>query len=154
MNAWGHVVDLLRSQVADNGLLVWAPHLAYGYFNDYYPGDADEDWIGTGTIKYGTVAPWSQWWSFDEIFARYYEELASYKKPILIAEFGTLAVGGDRSEWYSKALEGFSSHFPQVKALVFFHNNNDATTTYQTLNWYFINDKEILDELKGQLETW
>ncbi len=152
--AWRHVVKVFQKQGADNVLWVWAPHLAYGFFEDYYPGEEYVDWIGTGTLNYGTVAPWSQWWSFDEIFARYYEELASYKKPILIAEFGSLTVGGNREEWYSKALKEFPSHFPQVKSLVFFHNNNDATTTYQTLNWYIINDKSVLDEVKKQLETW
>ncbi|MFC3414497.1 glycosyl hydrolase [Algoriphagus hitonicola] len=36
--AWRHVVNLFREQGADNVLWVWAPHLAYGYFEEYYPG--------------------------------------------------------------------------------------------------------------------
>ncbi|MGM0947084.1 MAG: glycoside hydrolase family 26 protein [Bacteroidota bacterium] len=152
--AWRHVVDLFRLEGASNVLWVWTPHLAYGYFEDYYPGKDYVDWIGTGTLNYGTVAPWSQWWSFDEIFARYYEELATYEKPILLAEFGSLAVGGNRAEWYSKALKEFPKRYPQVKALIFFHNKNDATTTYQALNWYFIDDTAILKAIKTQFHTW
>ncbi|WP_297334989.1 glycosyl hydrolase [Algoriphagus sp.] len=152
--AWRHVVDLFRKQGADNVLWVWAPHLAYGYFKEYYPGEQYVDWIGTGTLNYGTVAPWSQWWSFDEIFAKYYEEFAAFKKPILLAEFGSLAVGGNRPAWYGKAFKDFPHRFPQVKGLIFFHNKNDATTTFQSLNWYLIQDTETLTEIKKQLHTW
>lgn len=154
VSAWRHVVDLFREQGADNVLWVWAPHLAYGYFEEYYPGEDYVDWVGTGTLNYGTVAPWSQWWSFDEIFAKYYEEFAAFKKPILLAEFGSLAVGGNRSEWYGKAFENFPQRFPQVKGLVFFHNKNDATTTFQSLNWYIISDSETISEIKTQFQTW
>lgn len=152
--AWRHVVDLFKKAEATNVLWVWAPHLAYGQFQEYYPGDAFVDWVATGTLNYGTVAPWSQWWSFDEIFSRYYEELAAFNKPILIAEFGTLAVGGNRSQWYADALKDFPKRFPSVRALIFFHNQSDATTTYQNLNWYFIDDLKVNEVIKDQIKGW
>lgn len=152
--AWRHVIDLFKEENVTNVLWVWAPHLAYGKFADYYPGDQYVDWVATGTLNYGTVAPWSQWWSFDEIFSRYYEELAEFKKPILIAEFGSLAVGGDRAKWYSEALKDFPMRFPAVRALILFHNKNDGTTTYQSLNWYFVEDKEVLTAIKTQIKDW
>lgn len=152
--AWRHVVDIFKKENVTNVLWVWAPHLAYGKFKDYYPGDAYVDWVATGTLNYGTVAPWSQWWSFEEIFSRYYEELAEFNKPILIAEFGSLAVGGDRAKWYAEALKDFPKRFPTVRALIFFHNKSDGTTTYQSLNWYFIENSEITTAIKTQLEDW
>ncbi|TXE05151.1 glycoside hydrolase family 26 protein [Algoriphagus aquimarinus] len=154
INAWKHVVILFRSAGATNVSWVWAPHLAYGEFDKFYPGDDYVDWVGTGTLNYGTVAPWSQWWSFEEIFAKHYENLVKYNKPILIAEFGSLAVGGNQAEWYQKALADFPTRFPAVKGLVFFHNGSDGTTTYQTLNWYIKDDSIVTKAIKSQFLKW
>ncbi len=154
IDAWKHVVELFRKEQVDNVLWVWAPHLAYGKFRDFYPGDGYVDWIATGTLNYGTVAPWSQWWTFDEIFAKYYEELATYHKPIMLAEFGSLAVGGDRAKWYSEALYDFPTKYPAVKALIFFHNRKDATTTFQTLNWYIKDEPAVAKAIKEQFLKW
>lgn len=154
IDAWKHVVELFRQEKVENVLWVWAPHLAYGKFKDFYPGDKYVDWIATGTLNYGTVAPWSQWWTFDEIFAKYYEELATYKKPIMLAEFGSLAVGGDRAKWYADALYDFPTKYPAVKALIFFHNRKDATTTFQTLNWYIKDEPAVTKAIKEQFLKW
>lgn len=154
IDAWKHVVELFRQEKVENVLWVWAPHLAYGKFKDFYPGDEYVDWIATGTLNYGTVAPWSQWWTFDEIFAKYYEELATYKKPIMLAEFGSLAVGGDRAKWYADALYDFPTKYPAVKALIFFHNRKDATTTFQTLNWYIKDEPAITKAIKDSFLKW
>lgn len=154
IDAWKHVVDLFKKEEVSNVLWVWAPHLAYGQFKEYYPGDAYVDWVATGTLNYGTVAPWSQWWSFEEIFSKYYEELAEFNKPILIAEFGSLAVGGDRAKWYAEALKDFPMRFPTVRALIFFHNKSDGTTTYQSLNWYFVEENDITAAIRSQIKSW
>ncbi|MFH1765077.1 MAG: hypothetical protein ABIF09_12895 [Gemmatimonadota bacterium] len=53
----------------------------------------NQPWVATGALNYGTVAYWSQWWSFDEIFGRHHEFLLGLGKPIMIAEFGTLGRG-------------------------------------------------------------
>jgi hypothetical protein len=94
------------------------------------------------------VAPWSQWWSFQDIFGKHYPELESYKKPILIAEFGSLAVGGDRASWYAQALRNFRTTYPMVKSLLFFHHGNDNSTTYQSLDWRISQDRSVLDSIR------
>jgi len=152
--AWIHVVDLFRKNGANNVLWVWSPHLAYGWFDAYYPGDAWVDWVGTGTLNYGTVASWSQWWSFDEIFAKHYEALAAFKKPMLLSEFGSLAVGGSRAEWYKTALTNFPSRYPMVKGLIYFNNHSDGTTTYQALDWSIQGDSAVLSAVKQAFGHW
>ncbi|HEX5625000.1 MAG TPA: glycosyl hydrolase, partial [Saprospiraceae bacterium] len=133
--AWRHVHRIFREEQATNVLWIWSPHPAYGWFKEYYPGDAYVDWIGAGTLNYGTIAPWSQWWSFDEIFGKHYPALAAFKKPIMLSEFGSLAVGGSRPEWYAAALSEMPKRYPLVRALLFFHFSNDRTTTQQSLDW-------------------
>ena len=151
---WQHVVTRFREQGADNVIWVWSPHPTYGDFEAYYPGDDFVDWVGTGILNYGTVAPWSQWESFDDKFSNQYAELASYNKPIMIAEFGSLSIGGDKSTWFKEALTDFPEKYPAVKSLVFFHDSSDATTTYQALNWYIKNDPMVVKELVAAINNW
>jgi len=152
--AWRHVVDRFRIAGAKNVIWVWSPHPAYTHFDEYYPGNAYVDWVGLGTLNYGTVATWSKWWTFDEIFGKYYEELAKYKKPIMIAEFGSLAVGGDRAKWYKDALTNLPVKYPAVKSLIFFHCSVDNTTTYQTLSWYIKDDPAVTKTVIHAARGW
>lgn len=151
IDAWRHVVDRARSAGADNVVWVWAPHVAYEGYEAYWPGDEYVDWVATGALNYGTVAYWSEWWGFDQIFGRHYDTLVGFGKPIMIAEFGTLEVGGDRADWYHDALEGFRDHFPSVKALLFFHVDDDRTVTRQGIDWGFADDSTVVRTIRSAL---
>jgi hypothetical protein len=126
----------LSAWVLSRALTLGPVYMKGGYsFAAYYPGDAYVDWVGMGTLNYGTVATWSQWWSFADIFGRYYPQLAAYKKPVIITEFGSLKVGGSRSQWLADALRDLPTTYPLVKGLVFYHNSSDNTTTMKSLDW-------------------
>ena len=140
IDAWRHVVDRFRKGGATNVLWVWAPHIAYQYWELYYPGGDYVDWVSTGALNFGAVAQWSQWWTFDELFGKGYGALAGFTKPVMIDEFGSLAVGGDRAEWYRAALTDLPTKYPAVKALLFFGARADQTLTYQKVNWSLIGD--------------
>lgn len=152
--AWRHVRKVFDSLGVKNVLWAWSPHPAYGYFKEYYPGDDVVDYVALGTLNYGTVASWSQWWSFSDIFGKYYSELASFKKPIIISEFGSLSVGGNRSKWFGDALKDIPKKYPGIKGVLFFHCESDKTTTQQTLNWYFIDDPSVVNSIRTQINDW
>jgi hypothetical protein len=141
--AWRRVVTRFRSVGAHNVLWVWSPHVAHQYWELYYPGAEFVDWTATGALNFGPVAQWSQWWSFEEIFGTKYERLAEFGKPIMIAEFGSLQVGGDRQGWYQAALESLPTEYPAVRALLFFNAVSDQTVTYQKVNWSFLDDPAV-----------
>jgi hypothetical protein len=149
--AWRHIVEVFKKEGVSNILWVWSPHPAYGLFRDYYPGAEYVDYVGSGVLNYGTAATWSKWWTFKEIFGNYYDQLSSFNKPIMIAEFGSLTVGGERSEWFAQALNSLPKHYPAVKSVLFFHFSEDRTTTQQTLNWYLINDSMSLQEIRKRI---
>jgi hypothetical protein len=149
--AWRRVVERFRAAGAHNVLWVWSPHTAYEGYEAYYPGDDVVDWVATGALNYGTVAYWSRWWSFQEIFGQRYPALAAFGKPIMIAEFGSLAVGGDRARWYDDALRDFRARFPAVSALLFFHVGADRTVTYQELDWSLLEDAAALGAVRRAL---
>ncbi len=152
--AFRHVVKTAREAGATNILWVWSPHIAYDGFEAYYPGDDVVDWVATAVLNYGNIAYWTQWWSFDDIFTRKYDRLAAYNKPVMIAEMGTLMAGGERAPWFEQALSRLPQRLPEVKAVVFFHNQTDATLTYQELNWAFDDDPAVVAAIKRGFETW
>jgi len=151
IDAWRRVVDRFRVAGAENVVWVWAPHVAYAGYEAYWPGDDYVDWVATGALNYGTVAYWSQWWTFEQIFGQHYDFLSGFGKPLMIAEFGSLAVGGDRAAWYREALEGLRVRFPQVKALLFFHVEGDATVTAQAVDWSFTRDSSVVQAVREAL---
>jgi hypothetical protein len=152
--AWRHVVQRFREAGADNAVWVWSPHLAYEGWEDYYPGDDVVDWVGTGVLNYGTVAHWSKWWTFEEIFGQRYDRFAALNKPIMIAEFGSLAVGGSRAEWLREALHELPLRHPSVRALLLFDVESDRTVTYQELDWSVLQDSAALEAIRAALKSW
>ncbi len=141
--AWRHVVERFRHAGADNVIWVWSPHVAHEYWDLYYPGDQYVDWVATGALNFGPIAYWSRWWTFQEIFGTKYPRLVAFGKPIMIAEFGSLAVGGDRLAWYREALAALPVDHPQVRSLLFFHAAADRTVTSQEVDWSIDSDTEL-----------
>jgi hypothetical protein len=142
--AWQHVVRRVRAAGATNVLWVWSPHVAYEYWELYFPGAEYVDWVATGVLNFGPIAQWSQWWTFAEIFGRHYEALAALGKPVMIAELGSLAVGGDRAQWYDEAIRSLPRDYPAVRALVFFNVLGDQTVTYQKVDWTVSADSALV----------
>jgi hypothetical protein len=152
--AWQHVYRLFIEDGATKVVWIWSPHPAYGFFDAYYPGDKYVDYIGVGVLNYGTVAIWSKWWMFSDIFGKHYNEFAVYNKPMMITEFGSLAVGGKRDKWFADALHQLPQKYPLVKSLLFFHFSEDKTATQQVLNWYFIQDTASVKSIISGIESW
>jgi hypothetical protein len=152
--AWRHIHERFKKAGATNVLWLWSPHPAYLPYSDFYPGHDFVDWIGTTTLNYGTVAPWSQWWTFDETFQKCYADLSLYGKPLMLTELGSLNVGGDKAKWFYQALDSLPSKYPAVKSVVFFHNTNDNTTTYKSLDWSFASEPKVAAAIRKAMANW
>lgn len=152
--AWRHVVERFRAAGATNVVWIWSPHVAYEYWDLYYPGDTYVDWVATGVLNFGPIAQWSRWWSFDEIFGSKYQKLASFGKPVMVAELGSLAVGGDRAAWYASALRDLPRRYPAVKSVVFFNTEGDRTVTYQSVDWTITGDSVTRVAIAAALQPW
>jgi hypothetical protein len=152
--AWKHIRQLFDSLAVDNIIWIWAPHPAYGYFDAFYPGDEFVDYVGIGVLNFGDAATWSKWWTFDELFGANYEKFSSYNKPIMITEFGSLVVGGNRGHWFADALRDTPTKYPALKSILFFHYPADNTITSKLVSWYFIDDKATRDSIKAQIHAW
>ena len=133
--AWKHVHLVFQKSSATNVLWVWSPHVSMPWFEYYYPGDEWVDWIATGVLNYGDVAPWSRWWTFHQIMEKAYPALLKLNKPLMIAEFGTLTSGGDAAQWYAGALRDIREKYTATRAVVFFNQTQDITLSATPLNW-------------------
>ncbi len=151
---WKHVHDVFTSAGATNVIWIWSPHPAYGYFDAFYPGSAYVDYVSVGILNYGTAATWSKWWTFDQMFGQHYAALDTFKKPIMISEFGSLDVGGDRAKWFADALHDMPVKYPSVKSIIFFHYSADKTTTDKAVNWYFKDDAHTCQSIIKEINLW
>ncbi|HEY6139277.1 MAG TPA: glycosyl hydrolase [Thermoanaerobaculia bacterium] len=133
--AWKHVHLVFEKMSATNVLWVWSPHISMPWFEYYYPGDRWVDWIGTGVLNYGDVAPWSRWWTFHQILEKAYPALLKLRKPIMITELGSVTSGGDAAQWYEQAFRDARDKYGAVRAIVFFNQTADVTLSTVPLNW-------------------
>ncbi|HET7706813.1 MAG TPA: glycosyl hydrolase [Thermoanaerobaculia bacterium] len=133
--AWRRVHDIFQKKGATNVIWVWSPHISMPWFEYYYPGDHVVDWVGMGILNYGTVASWSRWWSLHQILDKAYPTLAKFNKPMMIAEMGTLAQGGDVLVWYQQAFYQLEHTYGRVRSIIFFNQPNDVTMSSYPLNW-------------------
>ena len=109
--------------------------------------------MATGVLNFGPIAQWSRWWTFGEIFGTKYARLASFGKPVMIAELGSLAVGGDRAAWYRDALQSIPRSYQAVRAVLFFNVRDDQTVTYQKVDWTITGDSVVADAVRTALSS-
>jgi len=151
--AWKHVHLIFQKMSATNVLWVWSPHVSVPWFEYYYPGPEYVDWIGIGTLNYGSIASWSRWWSFHQILEKAYPVLLRLEKPIMLSEFGTLTAGGDAAEWYRQAFYHIDHTYSRrVRAVVLFNQTNDITISPEyPLNWSVLQSPRLTAVVRDQL---
>ncbi len=154
VKAWKHVFNRFKKLKVNNILWIWSPQPAYLHYKEYYPGKEYVNWVGVGALNYGTVAPWSKWWTFKEIFGDYYDLLNAFNKPIMVTEIGSLTVGGNREKWFNNAFTNLPEKYPNLKALLFFDDNSDNTTLNKTLNWSIVNDSLTCNAISTAIKKW
>jgi hypothetical protein len=113
-------------------------------FDDCYPGDRFVDYIGLDGYNWGAAQSWSRWKSFKDIFSGIYADVVrQYKKPVIISEFSSTSIGGDKAPWIEEALQTMR-HMPAVKGFVLF--NVDKET-----DWRFPPDTSSGQKLRSGL---
>jgi endoglucanase len=110
-----------------------------------YPGDRYVDYIGLDGYNWGGTQGWSRWRSFRDIFSGVYGEVVNrYKKPVILSEFSSASVGGDKARWIQEALQAIKK-MPEVKGFILF--NVDKET-----DWRFSPDLKAGQEFKAEIK--
>ena len=145
VEAYRHIVDLMRGEGADNLQWIWhvnwldEPEAKWNRFENYYPGDDYCDWVALSA--YGPLTPravdGTEGFRFKMRTA--YPRLTKVApgKPIVIAEFGCDIHHRkvDASEWAKSALEDlFSGRWPAVIGFCWWNESweNDDTRKHNT----------------------
>jgi hypothetical protein len=141
--AWRHVREVFRRSGAGQVLWVWSPHMAAPWFEFYYPGGEWVDWVGVTVLNYGDAAPWSRWWTFDQILRTAYPKLRDLGKPVMLAEFATIGPDDRAAEWYGEAFSDLGTTYPEVRMVVLFNQARDATLTSRPLDWSVLRSERL-----------
>jgi beta-mannanase len=122
--AWRHVHDIFASLGVKNVRWVWCANVSYpGSTPDIldYPGDAYVDWVALDGYNWGN-SPGHSWQSLYQVFGASYAEVTAFtRRPLMIAETGSVEQGGSKAAWI---LQGFLHELPnlmpRVRAVLWF----------------------------------
>ncbi|HUE76617.1 MAG TPA: glycosyl hydrolase [Longimicrobiales bacterium] len=148
--AWRHVWTLFQEAGARNVVWVWSPRGAPP--QELYPGGEYVDWIGVGVFNYGAFSAAGGWHSFEYVYDPIYRAALRYERPIVIAELGTVALGGSQADWFDAALDRITTTYPQTKALVLFDNPADQTLPGAVIDWSIEDDAAVLAVFRRHVE--
>ena len=122
--AWRRLVRIFRRHRARNVRWVWTPYVDNTGrlpFKRFYPGDRWVAWVGLDGLNWGG----SRWQSFNRIFARSYHQLTALtSRPIVIAEAGSSAEGGNKPAWVSNALNRAIPRMGHIRAVIWWDEDD------------------------------
>jgi len=130
--AWRHVRTIFREEGATNVLFVWSPNAdsvpntRANQIKEYWPGEEYVDIIGLDGFNFGAGKGMS-WRSFEKIYTAPYREVCklSSTKPIIVAEIGCTAEGGDKAAWIAAMFKVIPVKFPRMVGVVWFNADKD-----------------------------
>jgi hypothetical protein len=148
--AWQHIAARFAAEKVTNVVWVWdVEGDVYDHgstYQDWYPGDADVDWIMWDPYNwFGCNGDSDPWQTFADIVTPMYNWLTTHSgtagngdylsKPWGLGEYGTIEGASPRAEeqWYESVASEAEAQFPKLKALVYF--GSDDTTNGRTCDW-------------------
>lgn len=132
---------------------VWNPNersLPEFKWNDelmYYPGDSYVDVVGLTGYNTGTYYEAEKWRSFHDIYAvPYNRAIKNYDKPLMITEFASSSVGGNKEEWIREMFQQIKK-YPEIKVAIWWSGRDlDANGNVARPYW--------IDETNGTMEVF
>jgi hypothetical protein len=123
--AWDHVRQLFAAAGVHNTSWVWCPTaagFATGRSQQYYPGDAEVDWVCADAYP-STTLPDSPQQQLGPLLAPFLQWAAPHHKPVMIGEFGVPQryTPDQRAQWLNGAQTALSA--APIKAALYFDNN-------------------------------
>ncbi len=140
-----YVHQIFADAGADNVIWIWNPNgKSFPDFewNDevmYYPGDEYVDIVGLTAYNTGTYYSDETWMEFAELYDPIYAKAtALYSQPLMITEFASSSVGGDKNQWIRNMFAHMES-YPSIKVAVWW-NGCDWDANGNVARPYFIDE--------------
>ncbi len=152
-----YIYQIFEEANADNVIWIWNPNgksFPDFQWNDalmYYPGDQYVDIVGLTAYNTGTYYPGENWTEFDQLYDPIYEEYTRlYQHPMMITEFASSSVGGDKNQWI-KNMFNHIGKYQNIKVAVWW-NGCDRDANGNVARPYFINEtSEIIQTFREYL---
>ncbi len=164
VEVWRHIYRIFEEVGATNVTWVWSinvnglPREERNRSEVYYPGDEFVDWVGISGFNWGAAESWSKWESFSDVFESTYRRLAEYGKPIMITEFSSVEVGGDKAKWIDETFDAIKSEYPEIRGLVWYdaideHRDFRIDSTIEAREIYedSISEKHFMVDIGGSV---
>ncbi|QCY69159.1 glycosyltransferase [Antarcticibacterium flavum] len=152
--AWRHLHELIHQLQADNIMTVWNPWKPEA-IEDYFPGDNYIDWVGLTILNYSSLNEDGNTHSFDELYQPFKDKLFLLtKKPVMIAEFGSLKLQGNQKEWVENSISTIENKHPEIRSIVFFNSHIDQNIPdnqfypYSFLDWSLKSNLDLLNRIE------
>jgi mannan endo-1,4-beta-mannosidase len=152
-----YVYDIFEKAGANNVIWVWNPNgtsfpnFKWNDANMYYPGDEYVDVIGLTAYNTGTYYPGETWTEFHDLYDSLYEEYNRlYDKPMMITEFASSSVGGDKAQWIRNMFSHIGK-YENIKIAIWW-DGSDRDAAGNIARPYFIDEfPEILEIFREYL---
>ncbi|MDR1135111.1 MAG: glycoside hydrolase family 26 protein [Clostridiales Family XIII bacterium] len=150
-----YLFNIFKEEGADNVLWIWNPNSRS--FPDfrwnegicYYPGDEYVDIIGLTAYNTGTYYKDETWQSFVQLYDEvYYKVAAEFKQPLMITEFASSSIGGDKVAWVKEMFE-IIGYYDRIRAAVWW-NSSDLDAEGMIARPYYLNETEELVQVFRQ----
>lgn len=157
-----YVIDRLEAEGAGEQLIyVWNPNAedfpAYRWNNPHltYPGNDYVDVIGLTAYNTGTYYEGELWRDFETMYRKPYEQaLCLYNRPLMITEFASSSIGGDKVAWVEDMLSRIDDGFPELKVAIWWnHADYDPKNKEVMSRPYFIDDPKGVEDAFSEYFT-
>jgi|WetSurMetagenome_2_1015567.scaffolds.fasta_scaffold00317_12 hypothetical protein len=146
---WRHVYGIFREEGARNAAFVWCPYASSDTV--YYPGNDCVDWIGLDVFNFGSLSQDGMWMDFYTVTKLLYDAVKRYGKPVVVAEAGCAASGGNKNDWYRNLFHDLAlGNFPLIKGLVLFDTPHGNTPAGLSVDLGFSSDETVFSEINKQ----
>jgi len=119
-----YIYSIFEEVGADNVIWIWNPNgksfpdFAWNHEVMYYPGDEYVDIVGLTAYNTGTYYPGETWTEFADLYDPIYAMATElYSQPLMITEFASSSIGGDKNQWIRNMFAHISS-YPRIKVAV------------------------------------
>ncbi len=159
VSAYRHVVDVFRSQSADNVKFMWNPIIFYNDANidSYYPGEKYVDNIGLTVINMGEITGGKGedygWVGCDFLIQEQMSAVRGYHKPVIIAELLSNDIGGDKATWYSECLS-MAINDPTITAIISVQTKPQDSWSTENVDWRVNSSLKSLSAFRKELNQF
>lgn len=116
VRTWQYVFTYLNNMGVSNITWVWCPK--YPSSVAFYPGSEFVDWIGVNCLNYEADNK-SKSLTFSELYLPFRKKLATFQKPFMITQLGTLA-GNSQSKWFDETFKNIKEQYREIRSVIFY----------------------------------